>query len=236
MKIYVIDVSDMKDYVSAENVHPMDDGEETLPEMLWLHKDLIRGCTNNYMTMRMYYDDMQRVVGKYVELVVHEYEILTSYDLPSDLPRHLKDIDLSDEETIDDDTLSALGLTLYNSPERNVGSNRCYTAAHMPVLIRYPLEKGGWYVVNSAAQEVFNDIYFTECEYEILFRIARLFICLKKYVKPLIEDIDLLIMYRVLESEFSRLPFDFYDPDLRWHLDPIALNKVYIDSLDVFKR
>jgi len=232
MIVYIIDVAGMKDYVNPSEVHPVDDGEETLPELLWLHKDIIRGCTNNFITMKSYYDDMQNLIGKYVDLIVHEYEIKTSYDLPP----ILRGIDITKEDEIDDETLSAIGLTLYNSHDRNINSGRNYEAAHMPVLFRYPLENGESYVINSAAQEVFNEIYFTECEYEILFRIARLFICLNKYVKPLYEDETLKGMYKIFESEFMELPYDFYNPDLRWHIDPIGLSKIYVDSLEVFRR
>ena len=229
MIIYVIDVDGMKDDVNPDTIHPMDDGEETLPELIYLHKDLIRGCTNSYITMKSYYEDMQRVVGKYVNLIVYEYDIKTSMDLPP----ALREFNIVEGEEIDDSTLSAIGLTLYTNPERN---ETPHDAASMPVLIKYPLETGDIYVVNSAAQEVFNEIYFTECEWDVLFKLAALFICLKNYIKPLRENSDLVEMFDVLSGEFSELKYDFYDPSLRWHIDPIALNKMHIDSLDVFKR
>lgn len=232
MKIYIIDVSDMKDCSDPDKLHPTDDGEEVLPEMIWLHKDLIRGCTDSFMTMKIYYEEMQQLVGKYVDLVVHEYEIITSYDLPPEL----RGIDIDEEKEMDNDTLSAIGLTLYNSHDRNIGCNRVYEAAHMPVLIQYPTEKGDIYVVNSAAQEIFDEIYFTECEYEIVLRIIKVFICLKDYLLPISTDDTLKDLFQLINSQFPEVLHDFYDINLRWHLDPIMVNKVYVDSLEMFRR
>lgn len=236
MKIYVLDVVDMIDDVDSKVAHPMDDGEETIPELAYLHRDLIRGCTTNYMTMKMYYEEMQLLLGNYITMIIHEYEIMTSYDLPTGARNEpsFRNIDWTDDRyEIDDDTLSCIALTLYNSKERNEIDT---FASTMPVLISYPLDGGGTYVINDAAQEIFNDLYFTEWEFSILFKIAAVFVVLREYIKPVTEDERLVELYDFLASEFDEIAYDFYDPDKKWRIDPVRLNKLFIDSLDFLRK
>lgn len=206
MIFYIIDVLSAK-------TEGLNDDEQILAEQLYLHKDLFRGCTPNWNHMKNYYNYLETQFGKYFTIGTYKYERQTSFD---DAPL----------DTIEEDTLSAIGLALYNSDhedhENNVGT--------MPVVQALPLERGGMFYMTTAMRELMNDIYFTEMEFSTIFKFASVFIELYKFLPGISECKELVWLRDFILEGLPDLVLDFYDYANSYHTDPVYLNKVLIES------
>ncbi len=210
MTFYVLDIVEKKETELPE--------DNVIAELVFLNKDLFRGCTNNICTMRMYHDQIENLIGKYVEIEVYEFQRETSYD----------DQPLGE---VDPEFISAVSKTLYNMSRRQ---NRLYEISTLTTLISYSTElMDRSYITTEILESTFSeDATNGYNEYDIFQSIAGL-LTLARYLNPSNKNNKFIV--DILTSIIKYAPTvmnDFYDSiNHKYYVDAIELEINYLYRL-----
>lgn len=210
MIFYVIDVVKAK----TEN---LTDEEQLLGEQLYLHGDLLRGATTNWVTMKLYYEYIDGLFGKYIELGTYKYERATSYDQYED-----------GKDRISDEIISSISLSLYNN-DIYPGEDRM--VATMPILMKFETDYSGeTFVVSSAMNDLFTEYYFSDMEKQPVYSFLIVFSELAKYVPAFRENSDLVKLNKFISKGLVDFFSDYYYNRSGYYLDPVYLVKILIET------
>lgn len=216
MKVYVLDVV----YMHDEDCFTED--ECMMADAVWLHRDVFRACTSKLFWMQYYYKYLQKLIGKFVNMEVYEYEVETSYDSKDDDPPS--------------DIVSSIASTMFWKDAENG-----HMTANISPLIAYDFgdkDKQEKFII----PEVINDIYtdtdlaYTMPEIDAIEMIALLFTDMDKYIIGLRENPDLIKLKQTLMMITPALLNDFYDVTARFSLDIVYIEKLWYDSLGFLSK
>lgn len=195
MKMYIIDAGTAKEGLTEPDTF--------ISENLVLETGLLRGYTLSPLTARMYYNQLSRMMGKYVIIKVFEYDVED---------RKSK----SDYDTIALDLCNEL-----------IKSDEIRYSASCEELILNQLENGGYIVSTEAMLEVssytFNGIDILE-EYVFLF--SNVF----NYFNLSRDETFNEFRKFILEELPSRV-YELYTIDGRWSVDPYAVFNYFFSKL-----
>lgn len=205
MDIYVIDVGAIKPGLDPEMEAMADDIQ------YWAY--LIRGCTDNRMTMKKYLDYMNQIIGEYVELDVYQYQL------------DYVDTNMSEEEYIK--TLEEFALVEYVKERSKLDGEHVDNIHEIPILLKLETEGGIEFISTEAMQDHIAANQMDERD--TLEKVLYLFSELNKYIPVMKEPILSTFRDRLFEF-FPRLLLDYYDP-----YAPVMLDIVYITMLSVME-
>ena len=209
MMLYVLDITGQQPDAVLE------DEDAFRAELVWLNKELFRSCTTNLYTMKLYYNSLVELIGKYVTMEVYEYHVDSSYDERDEEPPS--------------DIVSTIAMTKYNS-EAPDGR----TINSLSVLISYQLgDSDDLFVVPDAINDLYTDTQLacTMPEIDDLNIIALLFTKLGEYVPALSNDEDIAVLKHTLFEIIPVLVYDFYDTSARFSMCPVRLEMIWFQSL-----
>lgn len=203
MIFYVIDVH--------PKVGELNDQDRLISEYLLLHGDLLRGATTNWMTMKIYYDYMTSLFGKYVDFGTYKYDRYSSYT----------------DEDIPDDVVSSVSLSLYNNDSYMETGN---LVATMPYLTRIGLDDNEMYVTTSAMVDLFHRYHISDIENKATLSFIVVFIILARYIPVINKDRDLRTLREYLVSKLPKYLSSQYSDDTELVLNSVYLIKLFVES------
>lgn len=205
------------------------DSDDVFIDMIYVHRDMLRGCTQYWFRMKQYYDYLEMLTKGLFDIRVSAYPVTTN-------GAELK------EEDISDDLLKTLALTWYNdSIMKSIESGEYRdphwqimrhipTVATMPIITNQPLWTGEPFITTSAIMQSFNLQYYSSAEYDTIMKIMYLFTELNNYIIPFKKDKDIISLREKIMDAFPEFMVDYYQPYQTITFDPAMLTKIWLEE------
>jgi hypothetical protein len=222
MDIYIIDIDRLEN-------DPSDPEDYNLADQLYLHRDILRGCTNNWFRMKKYYDFLTNLTKGLVELKTFKFTNIEFHGIRTGLE--------FDGDIIDSGQLSSIALSLYNNGNMyDTSVDMPWTkAATMPILLEHPLENGECFVCSEAMNELFDEHSFSECEMIFIAKLSVLFLRTNNYIFPMRQNEALMDFREMILEELPNLMNDPYTGSLRFTVNPCELQKMWVTTYEFLR-
>lgn len=214
--VYIIDISKVNYNGEAEH--------DQRADLVFLNKDLFRGCTMNYYLMKSYFDFLTEWLSDYVTTVTFDYEV------PDDCGFD------EEENSIG---LEIASVNLYNTGKYNPLGNGNIDMENarvvtMPIIrsapTESPMEKGKQFFFTEALNEAFSETILDKAENFLLTSLLGMFILPNKYVYTFMNDPVLCEFKDRIASLIPELIDDMYTPSHDVHVDVIYLLKMWVTN------
>ena len=202
MTLYIIDIGPLQK-VSIPNW--LNDNElnnfYTLSEQILLHNDIIRGYTVVKTTINIYLNQLNKTIGRYVDI------ILKSYEIPDDLER---------------EQYGETALNFHNNDDA------FKFGATLPEISVVSLDNGGYIAYTESMLEYSYEDYYN---YEFLFDyLVILFDDTFKYITPM-NDPAIVELKQFILDGILYIKKDIFNDEGPYKTDPYYLLKMYYTFL-----
>jgi hypothetical protein len=222
LEIYVIDIARSREPLKSPE-------DEMTADLLYLHRDKLRGCTEKRINMKFYYDYLVELTKGLVEVNVFRYEM------------EFEDESIFYDETgnVYQDTIQFLARDFYNKgtiqglPDRNYQPEPWDRVASMPYITSQSMSNGGNYFITSAMMDIFTERYMSDAEDAFLLSLAGFHSPMNMYVYALMNDRTLIALRERLLDLFMILIRDLYG-NKEISVDPVVLTKIWVEKYGFF--